>query len=160
MDKHLNQSVTTPTLDANSLAYALARNECGERLSLRDALKEMGLDPTQEALQNLMRSEMFKSRYVGYVRELKETGESFKLKARVQAEELLKTQWAIIHDKDAPASVRMEGIKNVVEWADLKPKKNDGEKAQPPAITINIDLGGEKREVIDVTPEQPQLEST
>jgi hypothetical protein len=159
MDNHLTTSVTNPELDANSIAYALARNEVGERLDLRDALAAIGIHAATPAVQNLLRSAMFKAKYAGYVRELKESGESFKLKARVQAEELLKTQWAIIHDKDAPASVRMEGIKNVVEWADLKPKKNDSDKPQAPQITINIDLGGERPESIDVTPAAPQLES-
>jgi hypothetical protein len=152
------KSVATPRIDANSLAYALARNACGEKLALKDALAALGVE-LDAPVERLMRSDGFKRKYSDYVRELVDSGESFKLKARVQAEELLATQWEIIHDRNAPHSVRMEGIKNVVEWADLKPKKTDSGASQPPAITINIDLGGEKREVIDVTPQPEALEA-
>lgn len=146
-------SVTTASLDANTIAYALARNEVGERLPIRDVLTANNIDLASPGLKTLLSSDGFKNRYASFVRELKESGESFKLKARVQAEELLATQWKIIHDPDAPHSVRMEGIKNVVEWADLKPKKAASEGGnQTPSISIHIDLGAARPEVIDITP--------
>lgn len=140
-------------VDASAIAYALARNECGEKLHISNALVALGLDPTDPSLRVLLMSEAFKKRYAGFVAELKANGESFKLKARVQAEELLKTQWEIIQDKAAPHAVRMKGIENVVEWADLKPRKAV-ENTAPTQISITIDLGGERPEVIDVTPEK------
>lgn len=155
-----NTSVTLPSdnLDPNSIAYAMARNEAGAQLPLRDALASIGIDPANHpTLKAILTSDAFKTQYNKYLKELRESGESFKLKARVQAEELLRTQWEIIHDKDAPATVRMKGIENVVEWADLKPKKV-ADTPPPASIQIFIDLGGEKPEVIDVTPTVPQIE--
>lgn len=154
----MTPSAATPTLDAAALAYAIARNDCGEKLPLKDVLDALGIALTTPGLKSLLRSDGFKTRLAGYVRELKESGESFKLKARVQAEELLRTQWEIITSKDTPASVRMDGIKSLVEWADLKPRKDTGQ-VQPPAISIHIDLGNDRTEVIDVTPAAPELES-
>lgn len=132
---------TVPEVDSTTVAYAMARNAVGEKRPLVDVLAALGLDVADIALQNLLRSSAFKTKYAKLVEELKETGESFKLKARVQAEELLTTQWGIIHDKAAPHAVRLKGIENVIEWADLKPKKVA--EAPPPAqISISIDLGG------------------
>lgn len=144
-------SVITTVLDSNALAYAMARNECGAKLSIADVLLGMHIPPNTPGLRNLLSSGAFKQRYAAYVRELVESGESFKLKARVQAEELLRTQWDIIQDKNTPANVRMEGIKSLVEWGDLKPGKKVDEKAGT-NISITIDLGGDKTETIDVTP--------
>lgn len=157
MDNRLSVTSASINLDANAVAFALARNECGEKLPLADVLQALGLDTKSVAVRNLLTSEMFKAQCASYVRELKETGESFRLKARVQAEELLRTHWALIHDTEAPHTVRMKGIENVVEWADLKPKKVT-EQAAPPAISIHIDLsagnpGNTQAHVIDITPE-------
>lgn len=145
---------TSPTVPDRvsdvTIAYALAKNAVAEKRPLADVLAALGLDTADVGLQNLLRSAEFKRRYSKLVDELKESGESFKLKARVQAEELLATQWQIIHDKSAPHAVRMKGIENVVEWADLKPKKTPD--APPPAqISINIDLGGATPEKLVAT---------
>lgn len=150
-------SVTDTDIDLATLAYAVARNDVGEKIPLRDLLLREGIDPTDRRLPHLLRSDLFKGRHQAYLQELKNSGESFKLKARVQAEELLKTAWEIVQDKNAPHSVRMKGIENVVEWADLKPKKDAGTTTSTPAITINIDLGGDTPEVIDVTPAAPAI---
>lgn len=149
---------TSPTVPDRvsdvTIAYALAKNAVAEKKPLADVLQSLGLNTSDVGLQNLLRSAEFKRRYSKLVDELKETGESFKLKARIQAEELLATQWTIIHDKSAPHAVRMKGIENVVEWADLKPKKTP-EAPPPQAIQINIDLGGSTPEktVAVVVPE-------
>jgi hypothetical protein len=145
------------TIDANAIAFALAKNEVGEKLPLGEVLTNLSLDLKSPALRNLLNSPLFKTQYGAFVRELRESGESFRLKARVQAEELLRTNWAIIHDPIVPAAVRMKGIENVVEWADLKPKKT-AEGPVAPAITINIDLSAGAPEVITVVNDQPQLE--
>lgn len=55
----------------------------------------------------------------GYVKILKEEGASFKLKARIQSEELLKTSWEIIHGVDTPAAVKADLIKHTVRFAGL-----------------------------------------
>jgi len=48
---------------------------------------------------------------------VKKEGMSFVLKAKLQAEELLKTSWRTIHDKDTPPNVKADLIKATMRWA-------------------------------------------
>ena len=137
-------------LDMTSIAFAMAQNECGAKLALTNLLDGLGIQINAE-LKNLLSSPQFKAKYAQFVHELTTSGESFKLKARVQAEELLRVQWQIIHDQTVSPAVRVQAIENTVQWADLLPKKETQTQA-PQAITIHIDLGTDKTEVIDVTP--------
>ena len=68
-------------------------------------------------------------------------GMSFKLKARLQAEELLQESWRLAHDNELPASVRADLIKATVRWAgyDNPEPANTAQATNP--IQININLG-------------------
>lgn len=59
---------------------------------------------------------------------VKEEGMSFKLKARLQAEELLKTSWRLIHAPidEVPSSVKADLIKATARWAGYDAKDNGG----------------------------------
>jgi hypothetical protein len=48
---------------------------------------------------------------------LKHDGMSFKLKAKLQIEELLKTSWRMIHDPRTPPQVQADLIKATARWA-------------------------------------------
>lgn len=48
---------------------------------------------------------------------LKQEGMSFKMKARLQAEELLKTSWRTIHSPDTPPNVQAQLIQATMRWA-------------------------------------------
>jgi hypothetical protein len=48
---------------------------------------------------------------------LKQDGMSFKLKAKLQIEELLKTSWRMIHDPRTPPQVQADLIKATARWA-------------------------------------------
>lgn len=156
---HPAVSVITTKLDSNAIAYALARNECGAKLPLADVLETIGIPKSTPGLRNMLGSDAFKVRYAAFVRELTESGESFRMKARIQAEELLAVQWDIVQNANTPANVRMDGIKSLVEWADLKPKKAAEGASNAPQISIHIDLGGDKPEAIDITPKFEALEA-
>ena len=76
---------------------------------------------------------------------VKQDGMSFKLKAKLQAEEILKTSWKMIHDSTGatPSSVRADLIKSTMRWAGYDNK--DAASAaggQANALQININLGG------------------
>ena len=82
---------------------------------------------------------------VGHLRnEVRDKGITFKLKARTQAEELLKTSWLLIHSPDVSAAVKADLIKSTVKWAGLEPKGDipvdDGTGG---GVRITINLGGE-----------------
>jgi len=138
-------SVTLPQIDIQSLAFDLAQNYLGEKRPLPDILARHALTLAQ--FQQLQASPSFNQALRAYGKELKTSGASFRLKARVQAEELLKTNWRIIHDVATPPATAIKAIENTVRWADLEPKK-DVDPNTRPSITVNIDLGTSQEKVV------------
>lgn len=78
-----------------------------------------GLD--LDGLNALLCTPAFQAQVAQYRKELHETGEVFRAKARVQAELLLDKSFTLIHDPSTPANVKADLIKSTVEWAGLKP---------------------------------------
>ena len=76
------------------------------------------------------------------VAELKKEGMSFKMKARLQSEELLKTSWKLIHSssEDVPPSVKADLIKFTVRAAGLDGSKDQASNTMQNALQININL--------------------
>lgn len=76
------------------------------------------------------------------VQMVKKEGMSFKLKARLQAEELLKTSWRLIHSPtdEVPSSVKADLLKATMRWAgyDMKEQAVGGGGN---ALNIQINLG-------------------
>lgn len=87
-------------------------------------------------------------------KELDKEGVSFRLKARLQAEELLQTSWALIHSPATPATVKAGLIKDTVRWAgwDAPPQENGGGRG---GFSVNIVLNGTVPQ--GVTIDQPAL---
>lgn len=76
-------------------------------------------------------------------RALQQEGMSFKLKAQLQAEELLKTSWKLIHDTsgDVPPTVKADLIKSTWRMSGLDESKNKANTAEiTAALQININL--------------------
>ena len=72
--------------------------------------------------------------------DLKKHGASFRMKAQMQAEELLNTSFTMIHDTDIDPKVRGKLIADTIRWAGYdNSKEAQGEVG--PGISINIDLG-------------------
>lgn len=71
---------------------------------------------------------------------VKQEGMTVKMKAQLQADELLKTNWRMIHDPTVPASVRADLSKFTFRVAGLTepPKDNDARNAPPLMIQINL----------------------
>jgi hypothetical protein len=77
------------------------------------------------------------------VEELRKDGMSFKMKARLQAEELLKTSWRLIHSNndDVPPNVKADLIKFTIRAAGLDGSKDQAAAgSQSNALQININL--------------------
>jgi len=75
--------------------------------------------------------------------EIRDKGVTFKMKAKSQAEELLKTSWLLIHSPDVSAAVKADLIKSTVKWAGLEPKNDSGDSGVAGGVRIMINLGGE-----------------
>lgn len=74
---------------------------------------------------------------------LKRDGMSFRVKARLQSEELLKTAWAMIHapNDEVPANVKADLLKFTIKAAGLDGSKDQLAASQQNALSININLG-------------------
>jgi hypothetical protein len=70
--------------------------------------------------------------------QLTKEGASFRIKAKMQAEQLLDTSWKLIHDKLTPASVKADLIKYTTKVAGLEPK--EGQLTSGNNLQININL--------------------
>lgn len=75
-----------------------------------------------------------------YKEELAKDGASFKLKAKVQAEHMLKKSFQMVFDPATPAPVKADLIKSTVRWAGYEPKKETEAGAGGPNFQVNIIL--------------------
>ena len=72
---------------------------------------------------------------------VRKEGMSFKLKAQLQSDELLKTSWGMIHNTAVPATVRADLIKFTVRVAGLDASKDQGGGGpDKPTFSIQINL--------------------
>lgn len=79
-----------------------------------------------------------------WLSELQKEGMSFKVKARLQSEELLKTTWQMIHDQTGkvPAAVQADLAKFTIRAAGLDGSKDQGLGGQSGTnLQINLILG-------------------
>lgn len=90
---------------------------------------------------------IFLQKLAAYREEVRTKGLTFRVKARAQAEELLKTSWILIHDPVVSPAVKADLIKSVVRWAGLEtPPKEEGVGGAG-GVTITINLGGKQLDV-------------
>lgn len=71
---------------------------------------------------------------------LAKDGMTYRTKARMQAEQLLKTSWALIHDQFTPAEVKARLIMHTAKVAGYEPKEG-ASVVLGNALQININLG-------------------
>lgn len=85
-------------------------------------------DMQDHELQAIKNDPGFVVQLAAVQKELDKEGVSFRMKARMQAEELLATSWALIHSPATPATVKAGLIKDTVRWAgwDAPPQENGG----------------------------------
>lgn len=90
----------------------------------------------------------FLKKVEGYRDEIHTKGLTFRVKARAQAEELLRTSWLLIHDPVVSPAVKADLIKSTVKWAGLDTGPAAGDGTAAGGVTITINLGGQ---TLDVT---------
>lgn len=98
---------------------------------------------TTAELIDFGRDKLFASKVSNFRNEVRDKGITFTLKARTQAEELLKTSWMLIHSPDTSAAVKADLIKSTVKWAGLEPKGDLMTADAGGGVRITINLGGE-----------------
>ena len=116
--------------------------------SIRDICQAYGL--TKFDYVRLRADPAFRHAVMEAAETLKQDGASFKLKARAQSEELLKTSWGLIHKPldEVSANVKAQLIMFTIRCAGLDASVEQKAKAQATAqaaaltaLTINLHLG-------------------
>lgn len=94
---------------------------------------------------------VFVRRVTHFREEIRENGLGFRLKAKVQAEELLSTSWNLIHDHGVSPSVKADLIKSTVKWAGLEPKTDVlGVGTGGGGVRININFVGNQNQAVAI----------
>lgn len=109
--------------------------------SLKNICESYGI--TREEFDEIKLQPAFVQELRDWKEKLKAEGMSFKMKAALQSEELLKTSWRMIHDTSGriPASVRADLLKFTVRVAGLDASKEQAAgNGQANAFQININL--------------------
>lgn len=104
--------------------------------SPRQICESYGID--KSTFQKYVQLPAFVKAYNDAVKLLREEGMSFRVKARMQSEELLKTSYALIHSAHTPSNVKADLIKQTWKVAGLEPRET------PTSVTplqIQINLG-------------------
>lgn len=104
-------------------------------------IAKYGLDA--DAAAALMLNQVFALTVAKYKEEVLASGVSFKLKAKIQAEDLLSHSYLIATDPEAPMAVRADLIKWTTRVAGLEPKEDKGAGPQG-GFTLNISFAGDR----------------
>jgi hypothetical protein len=95
---------------------------------------------TDEQLTVLLASNAFKVAYQNARKMVSEEGMSFKMKARVLAEQHLTTMDDLICAPTTSASTKGALIDKLVKWADLEPQNKKDSSGNSQAVNIQINL--------------------
>lgn len=109
---------------------------------IKQICEAYGID--KDEWEQLRQHPMFVADVKAAMETLKEEGMSFTFKARMQAEELLKTSWRLIQDGQTPPTVRADLIKFTIRAAGLDKsaqKEAQNPNAFAPQLNIQINLG-------------------
>lgn len=147
-------------IDTEALALEIARNQVGMKLPIQQLLQQLHVDPNY--FMQLSKDEVFLKQVKAFTKELKENGVSFQLKAKIQAEAMLKKNWQLVHDQETPAAVVVKAIENTVRWAGLEQKTNTAvQQSNTPGFQIIFNIPDTIKEsrTIDVTPTPVTIEA-
>ena len=154
-DPELDKSTTSPLFDKGSgygdLAYQgvaiqnPAENAFPFTLPVEVALNEYPVSEicesygiSMEQYGRLSKSDAFIRALNNAKEMLVKEGMSFKVKAKLQAENLLTTSWGLIHDVRTPHNVRADLIKSTIRWAGYEAQDANGNVGSGFSININF----------------------
>jgi predicted RNA binding protein with dsRBD fold (UPF0201 family) len=138
-----SQLVTRKPPWSDRLAFDIALRLEGSCESLEDIAAKYRITP--EDIKAYAKDKLFERRVDEYRKDIEDKGLTFRLKARSQAEELLKTSWAMIHSPEISPAVRADLIKQTVKWGGLEVAADS--EGPTGGVSITINLGDSKSEV-------------
>lgn len=107
-------------------------------IPLKQLLDDYGL--SKQDWDTLRYHPLFIADVSHWMEELKKDDGRFRMKAKLQAEEMLKISWKLVNSGDTPANVRADLIAKTVRWAGLEPRPggDGGEAGSGFSIVINM----------------------
>ena len=135
-------SAHSPTKWTNRLAFDIALRLEGSGEELDEIVSKHRIVASDLLVFN--KDPVFLRKVSDFRDEIRDKGVTFRLKARTQAEELLKTSWLLIHDPVVSPAVKADLIKSTVKWAGLEPKDNIAPDGGSGGVKITINLGGQE----------------
>lgn len=99
---------------------------------------------SEERAVQLVRTPAFLATVRRYGDEIREGGVSFKLKAKIQSEDLLSHSYMIATDPEAPMSVRADLIKWTAKMAGFEPALDKGQGGAVGGFVLNISFAGDR----------------
>jgi hypothetical protein len=107
---------------------------------------------TDETAVGLLETPGFASTLERISKEVRESGLSFKTKARAQAEQLLATSFEIATDPQQNTAVRADLVKWTCKMAGYEPKTNDEKGAGNGGLNLSITFAGQAPQVVTHQP--------
>lgn len=147
-----------PTRWTERLAFDVALRLEGSGEEVAEILTRHELDV--QTFQIISKDPLFLRQVSKFRDEVRDKGVTFRLKARTQAEELLKTSWVLIHSPDVSAAVKADLIKSTVKWAGLEPKNDIGGGDGSGGVRITINLGGQELGTTTIVDAEPEEQAT
>lgn len=154
----MSQSLApSPVTWTPSLALSIALLLEGSGDQLVDILRDNSLSRADYVA--LVQNKTFQWAVTQLREDIRLNGLGFKVKAKMQAEQMLETSWNLVHHPEVSPAVKADLIKATVRWAGYEPKDSGNGTGVSAAagvqVTINIPKYGESSKgdaVIDVTP--------
>jgi hypothetical protein len=145
-----------PTKWTNRLAFDIALRLEGSGEEVDEIVSRHSLTVSDLLVFN--KDPVFLRKVADFRDEIRNKGITFRLKARTQAEELLRTSWLLIHDPMVSPAVKADLIKSTVKWAGLEPRSDSVSETSPGGVRITINLGGETLGTATVIDAKPEIE--
>lgn len=98
-----------------------------------------GYDVTREDFEALAENPIFKAQFNHFVEMRTEPDGMFRLQATLFSTKALDEQYKMMINTEAPWAIRLKASENIIEYANLLPKKADANGVVP--FSINIDFG-------------------
>ena len=108
--------------------------------SLKNICQDYGI--SEDEWDNIRHNPAFVRELVAAVELLKAEGNGFKVRAKLQAAEMLKQSWAMVHAEgdSVPASVKADLIKSTVRWAGYDPQTSKEGGGQTNNVGFKIEI--------------------
>ena len=108
-------------------------------------------DISQDTWGELRHDPNFQRDLAVAVEMVKKEGMSFRMKAKLQSENLLKTSYKLIHDPDTPASVRADLIKSTWRCAGYQEPPEAAQASRGTGFSVTINIPAVARKTLEHT---------